>query len=86
MYESVLNEIFRGEENSVILSIIHYVSKPGVVGVILIAILLAVYYLRAVGKARKRVVRILREILLLQAKDKQFLLERIARVSEGKLI
>ena len=82
MYQSVLNEILVGHETSWILHILLYVFRPGIVAVVLMAMLLAVYYLRSVAKARQHVVNILQDIVRLQAEDKKFLLQSISKFSE----
>ena len=43
-----------------------------------------VYYLRAKSQAEKGMVKQLRDMLVLQSKDKEFLLNAIARVTEGR--
>lgn len=82
MYESVLNEILVGGHHSTILTVLLYVTRPGIVAVILMAMLLGVYYLRSVAKAREHVVGILQDILRLEAEDKKFLLKSISKFSE----
>lgn len=84
MYEDVVQSLATEDKNSLALKIILYVRKPGVVAVILVAMLLAVYYLRAIGRARARVVRILRDVLHLQAKDKEYLLLLLSHFSRRK--
>ena len=43
-----------------------------------------VYYLRSQSLAYKKMVHRLREMLVLEAKDKEFLLNSIARVTESR--
>lgn len=43
-----------------------------------------VYYLRSKSKARIGMVKILKEMLSLEAMDKEFLLSNITRITEGK--
>ncbi|XP_015509206.1 transmembrane channel-like protein 5 isoform X1 [Neodiprion lecontei] len=57
-------------------------AKPGIGAAILIAMCVAVYYLRAKACARKEMVEILRGMLVLEAQDKEFLLNGISRVTE----
>lgn len=43
-----------------------------------------VYYLRSKSKARTAMVKMLKNMLLIEAKDKQYLLKRITRETKGK--
>jgi hypothetical protein len=43
-----------------------------------------VYYLRSKSLAYKSVVRLLREMLVMESKDKEFLLNSITRVNESR--
>lgn len=43
-----------------------------------------VYYLRSKSKARIGMVKILKEMLFLEAMDKEFLLSNITRITQGK--
>lgn len=44
-----------------------------------------VYYLRAKAHAQRGMVKILREMLAWEAKDKEFLLQRISKVTKGRM-
>ncbi|GLH12232.1 TMC5_1 protein, partial [Gryllus bimaculatus] len=82
MYEMILEEIFQLKQDHAIIKVFVYITKPGVVAGILIGIVV-VYYLRAQSQAHIHMVDILREMLHLEAKDKDFLLSNITKVSEG---
>jgi hypothetical protein len=43
-----------------------------------------VYYLRAKSRAHKSLVHLLREMLILEAKDKEFLLSSFSKVAQGR--
>ncbi|CAG9790360.1 unnamed protein product [Diatraea saccharalis] len=60
-----------------------FLTRPGVVGSLMLALCVSVYYMRARARAQQCMVRMLRQMLLLQAKDKDFLLAAIAKVSNG---
>jgi len=60
------------------------VTKPAVIGGILLLMCVIVYYLRSKSKARIAMVKLLKEMLQLEAKDKEFLLSNITRITEGK--
>ncbi|CAH0667761.1 unnamed protein product [Chilo suppressalis] len=61
-----------------------FLTRPGVIGSLLLALCVAVYYMRARARAQQSMVRMLRQMLLLQAKDKDFLLAAISKVSNGE--
>ncbi|KAK7867508.1 hypothetical protein R5R35_009411 [Gryllus longicercus] len=83
MYEMILEEIFQLKQDHAIIKVFVYITKPGVVAGILIGMCVVVYYLRAQSQAHIHMVDILREMLHLEAKDKDFLLSNITKVSEG---
>ncbi|XP_037025849.1 transmembrane channel-like protein 5 [Bradysia coprophila] len=60
------------------------VTKPAVIGGILLLMCVIVYYLRSKSRARIAMVKLLKEMLQLEAKDKEFLLSNITRITEGK--
>lgn len=64
--------------------ILIYFTKPGVIALILVALCVRVYYIRAKALAQKEMVGILREMLTWEAKDKEFLLEHISKVTQGR--
>lgn len=61
-----------------------YFTKPGVIALILVALCVRVYYVRAKALAQKEMVSIFREMLTWEAKDKEFLLEHISKVTHGR--
>ncbi|XP_063361970.1 transmembrane channel-like protein 3 [Cydia amplana] len=65
-------------------SILVFLTRPGVIGFLVLTLCVLVYYMRAKAKAQHSMVEILRHMLVLQAKDKDFLLNAIAKVSKGE--
>ncbi|XP_077289080.1 transmembrane channel-like protein 7 [Arctopsyche grandis] len=86
MYLVFLEGILNLKEGNGFFTFIMIFAKPGVVAFILIAMSVVVYYLRAKSLAEKGMVSQLRDMLVLQSKDKEFLLNAIARVTEGHWI
>ncbi|KAJ9580188.1 hypothetical protein L9F63_004131, partial [Diploptera punctata] len=82
-YEMILG-MFQAEDKNTFLTVINFIVKPGVTAGILLAMCVGVYYLRAKSHAHRSMVHILREMLVLEAKDKEFLLRSISRVTEGQ--
>ncbi|KAK6624217.1 hypothetical protein RUM44_011076 [Polyplax serrata] len=83
IYLSVLNDILANKD-SFILTIFYYITRPGVVGIALMALVLGVYYMRAVALARIHVVNHLRHLLLLKAEDRKLLLNEIAKYTKAQ--
>ncbi|XP_026485671.2 transmembrane channel-like protein 3 isoform X2 [Vanessa tameamea] len=61
-----------------------FVSRPGAVAFALLALCVSVYIVRARSGAQQSMARLLRRMLQLQAKDKDFLLSAIEKVSNGE--
>ncbi|XP_069692484.1 transmembrane channel-like protein 7 isoform X2 [Periplaneta americana] len=85
-YELILDVFQLDEENDGFVQFIRFLIKPGVTAGILLAMCVGVYYLRATSNAHMSMVRLLREMLVLEAKDKEFLLSSISKVTEGQWI
>lgn len=80
----VILDVFQvTDDSNGFLLFIRFITRPGVIGGILLAMCVGVYYLHAKSLAYKGMVRRLRKILALEAKDKEFLLNSIARVTES---
>ncbi|XP_059059177.1 transmembrane channel-like protein 3 [Achroia grisella] len=65
-------------------AVLGFITRPGVIGFLLLFLCVYVYYKRAEANAQASMVGILRQMLLLQAKDKDFLLNAISKVSNGE--
>ncbi|XP_050346504.1 transmembrane channel-like protein 3 isoform X2 [Nymphalis io] len=61
-----------------------FAARPGAIAFALLALCVAVYILRARSIAQQSMARLLRHMLQLQAKDKDFLLSAIEKVSNGE--
>ncbi|XP_046385265.1 transmembrane channel-like protein 5 [Ischnura elegans] len=84
MYQMVVIDILSIVEESITWKILSYTMRPGVVGCVLVSMCVGIYYVRAVAMARVKMVKILREMLVLEAKDKEYLLANIFNLTEGK--
>lgn len=76
--------ILKLKEGQVFWKICTSVSKPAVIGGILLTMCVIVYYLRAKAYGQIAKVKLLKEMLYLEAKDKEFLLGNISRLAQGK--
>nr|CAD7432069.1 unnamed protein product [Timema monikensis] len=84
MYQMILEGVLNLKQGSNFLNVILFLVKPGVVAGVLVAMCMTVYYMRAKAQAHTKMVDILRVMLVSEAKDKEFLLSYISRVTEGK--
>nr|XP_034830467.1 uncharacterized protein LOC117987551 [Maniola hyperantus] len=65
-------------------AVLHFVVRPGPIAFVLLALCVCVYIVRARGAAQRCTARLLRQMRRLQAKDKDFLLAAIEKVSNGE--
>ncbi|CAH2038087.1 unnamed protein product, partial [Iphiclides podalirius] len=61
-----------------------FATRPGVIAFLLLALCVCVHYTRARARAQRAMVGVLRRMLVLQARDKDFLLAAIDKVSNGE--
>ncbi|KAK0090411.1 hypothetical protein PV325_000693 [Microctonus aethiopoides] len=81
-WEAIVEEIFKLRRDSEVWRVITTLAKPGVGAAILIAMSITVYWLRAKAEANKSMVGILREMLVLESRDKDFLLNEFSKVAD----
>lgn len=84
IYQLLLHDILDIRTNSDVYFFLLYFTRPWVVAFLMSALGVAVYYMRARSLAHKSNVSILREMLILEAKDKEFLLNAITKVTDGE--
>ncbi|KDR19382.1 Transmembrane channel-like protein 5 [Zootermopsis nevadensis] len=82
-YEMIL-DMLQVQENNGFLQFVRFLVKPGVIGGILLAMCVGVYFLRAKSYEHRDMVLLLKEMLVLEAKDKEFLLDNISKVTNGR--
>lgn len=78
-----IKAIFDFDDAGIIWTLVEYIFKPGTLGMIIVAILAAIYYERAKALAQVETVHFLREMLVLEAKDKEYLLAKISKITKG---
>lgn len=76
--------ILKLKEGHIFWKICTSATKPAIVGGILLTMCVLAYYLRAKAHAQIAKVKLLKEMLYLEAKDKEFLLGNISRLAQGK--
>ncbi|KAK2580551.1 hypothetical protein KPH14_007683 [Odynerus spinipes] len=86
IWEYVVDGVLELQRDSDFWLLISELARPSVGAVILIAMCVGVYWLRAKAQANKDMLKILHEMLVLHARDKQFLLKGFIKItSAGKL-
>lgn len=86
MSQIFMEGILKIKEGQVVWTILVSFTKPAIVGGILLTMCVIVYYLRAKAQGQIAKVKLLKEMLYLEAKDKEFLLGNISRLAQGKEI
>lgn len=84
MSQIFMEGILKLKEGHVFWTIFTSFTKPAIVGGILLTMSVIVYYLRAKAHGQIAKVKLLKEMLYLEAKDKEFLLGNISRLAQGK--
>ncbi|CAK1595758.1 unnamed protein product [Parnassius mnemosyne] len=87
-YEAVYSVVSEGvlqlARRRTLAQVLAFLTRPGVIAFLLLSLCVAVYYMRAKARAQRSMVGILRRMLVLQSKDKDFLLAAIDKVSNGE--
>ena len=84
MSQIFMEGILKLKEGQIFWKICTSFTKPAIVGGILLTMCVIVYYLRAKAYGQIAKVKLLKEMLYLEAKDKEFLLGNISRLAQGK--
>ncbi|XP_049801979.1 transmembrane channel-like protein 5 isoform X1 [Schistocerca nitens] len=82
MSDLIMDEMLTLEEGHVIWKILFFVTKPGVVGIILTGMIFLAFYMRSKAAAHAEMIELLKDMLIIEAEDKEFLLTNIAKVTE----
>ncbi|KAK9885170.1 hypothetical protein WA026_010680 [Henosepilachna vigintioctopunctata] len=82
-FYEILLEIFN-KDKFPLLAYIEYVTKPGVVTLIIMALCVQVYYIKQKANGQRNLVKILRSMIAWETKDKKFLLESISNITKGE--
>lgn len=84
MSQIFMEGILKLKEGHIFWKIFTGLTKPAIVGGILLFMCVMCYYLRAKAQGQIAKVKLLKEMLYLEAKDKEFLLGNISRLAQGK--
>lgn len=84
MFQIFIDGVLKLRENQTVWRILTLLVRPAAVGIMLVTLSALVYYLRAKSSARRLMVKLLKEMIYLEAKDKEFLLNRIISVSKNR--
>ena len=84
MFQIFMEGILKLKQQDVFWKIVTSITKPAAVGGILLTLCVLAYYLRAKAKAQIAKVKLLKNMLYWEAKDKEFLMGKISRLTHGK--
>ncbi|KAL9695528.1 hypothetical protein quinque_014813 [Culex quinquefasciatus] len=84
MYKLFMEGILKLRQEHIFWKIFVYVTKPAIIGGVLLTMGVITYYLRAKSKAQIAKVKLLKELLCMEAKDKEFLLANMSKITRGK--
>ncbi|XP_053678099.1 transmembrane channel-like protein 3 [Anopheles nili] len=83
MYQLFMQGILKLREEHLFWRVFVYVTKPAIIGGVLLTMGVVTYYLRAKSRAQIAKVKLLKELLYMEAKDKEFLLANLSKVTRG---
>ncbi|XP_071813867.1 transmembrane channel-like protein 5 [Apostichopus japonicus] len=66
--------------NDIITTIFSILTSPGFILAVIIVLILAIYYFRTVTKGRRKIIKRLKQQIILEGQDKRFLLKRLRAV------
>ncbi|XP_011299899.1 transmembrane channel-like protein 5 isoform X2 [Fopius arisanus] len=81
-WHAIIEEVLSLGRSSKLWIFVESIGRPGVGAALLIAMIMTVYCLRAKAQASRELVQILREMLVLQSRDKDFLLNEFSKVAD----
>ncbi|KAJ8915105.1 hypothetical protein NQ315_000357 [Exocentrus adspersus] len=84
IYEIVTLGLLQLRKGNQVWQILLFVTKPGFIALVLIALCARVYYMRAKAQAQRGIVAIYREMLKWESRDKEFLLDNISFLTRGQ--
>ncbi|XP_031778182.1 transmembrane channel-like protein 3 [Nasonia vitripennis] len=82
-WQHVVEQVLQLRRDSTFWIVLGEIANPGTGIALLITMCVAVYYLRAKAEASKQMVRILREMLVWQARDKEFLVKTFSTATSN---
>jgi transmembrane channel-like protein len=84
MYQVFMEGILKLKHDQLFFRILISITKPAVVAGVLLTLCVIVYYLRAKSRAQIAMVQLLKEMLYFEAKDKEYLLSNITKLTNDK--
>ncbi|XP_004535121.1 transmembrane channel-like protein 1 [Ceratitis capitata] len=84
MFQIFIDGVLQLRENQTLWRLLTLLVRPAAVGLMLVIMSTLVYYLRAKSRARRLMVKLLKEMIYLEAKDKEFLLNRIMNITKNR--
>ncbi|XP_054730198.1 transmembrane channel-like protein 7 [Anastrepha obliqua] len=84
MFQIFIDGVLQLRQNQTLWRLLTLLIRPAAVGIMLVIMSSLVYYLRAKSRARRLMVKLLKEMIYLEAKDKEFLLNRIMNFTKNR--
>ncbi|XP_067641714.1 transmembrane channel-like protein 7 [Eurosta solidaginis] len=84
MFKIFIDGVLKLRQNEILWRLLTLLIRPAAVGIMLVIMTALVYYLRAKSRARRLMVKLLKEMIYLEAKDKEFLLNRIMNITKNR--
>lgn len=84
MFQIFIAGVLKLKESHWFWRFINAISRPAVYGGVLLAMMVIVYYLRSKSQARGVMVKLLKDMLYLEAKDKEYLLANITKLTTAR--
>lgn len=85
-WDFVINGIFSLEKDSQTRKVLSELMSPATGTAVLVSMCIGVYWLRAKVEASKEMLHILREMLIMQSRDKEFLMRSLTKISTGRTV
>ncbi|XP_017482979.1 PREDICTED: transmembrane channel-like protein 1 [Rhagoletis zephyria] len=82
MFQIFIDGVLQLRHNQSLWRLLTLLIRPAAVGIMLVIMSALAYYLRAKSRARRLMVKLLKEMIYLEAKDKEFLLNRIMNLTK----
>jgi len=84
IYELLTAGLLHLQDGSIAWTVMLFITKPGVIAMILICLCARVYYSSEQAKAQKEIVEQCRDLLLWSTKDKEHLLSMLSEATKGE--
>jgi hypothetical protein len=85
MLPTLMKEVTDGNYGNALTQIVTYLKSAVIIVPLVIILILVLYYYRAMTHAQKKMINMLKDQLVMEGRDKRFLMDRLLRANEDKL-